>query len=214
MMFASFWLKLNAAPIDYLLLDDLPEDEPNNNEGDYDMTYDQRQNGTENIRLRIDGVLIAFPSSVSSSAGSMASNAAANYLLQLAAAAEDDDSGSNESSDSSSTSSSSGSGSGSSSSTGNFEDYFGLWKNTNEVKVTPPSLAAESTTKEKKKVPTRATVKESEIKRVTIMKDVAGIKYENNEDNLGVKTAAVSEEQQTMPSVMPVKKVQSRRRNK
>lgn len=52
--------------------------------GDYDLRYDQRQNGTENVRLNIDGVVIAVPapSSSSSSSSSSFSNVATNYLLQ------------------------------------------------------------------------------------------------------------------------------------
>lgn len=53
--------------------------------GDYDLRYDQRQNGTENVRLNIDGVIIAVPGSSSSSSSpsssSSFSNVATNFLL-------------------------------------------------------------------------------------------------------------------------------------
>lgn len=54
-----------------------------NNKADYDLTYDQRQNGSENLRLNIDGVLIAVPASSASSpaASSAFTDAASNILL-------------------------------------------------------------------------------------------------------------------------------------
>lgn len=40
----SSWLLVIASPIDYLFLDESPDEEITNG-GDYDMTFDQRQNG-------------------------------------------------------------------------------------------------------------------------------------------------------------------------
>lgn len=74
---------VRASPFDLLLLDDLIDDDGGVKD-DYDLHYDQRQNGTENIRLRVDGVVIALPSSSSSQSGSTVGNLASNYLLGLA----------------------------------------------------------------------------------------------------------------------------------
>lgn len=52
----------NGNPIDFLLFDDYDE-EPAGQAQDYDLHYDQRQNGTGNFRLHIDGVVIGVPSS-------------------------------------------------------------------------------------------------------------------------------------------------------
>lgn len=56
----------NASPVDFLLFDDYDE-EPTGPAQDYDLHYDQRQNGTGNFRLHIDGVVIGVPSSGSAS---------------------------------------------------------------------------------------------------------------------------------------------------
>lgn len=53
------------------------------NRGDYDLRYDQRQNGTENVRLNVDGVLIAIPSSSSSSSPSSSSSSFTNIATDL-----------------------------------------------------------------------------------------------------------------------------------
>lgn len=197
LLWGSVWLALiqtlNAAPVDYLFLDDLIDDD-SNHAGDYDMTFDQRQNGTENIRLRIDGVIVAFPSSASSSAGSMAGNVAANYLLQLAAGADDDDN------------------------TESLDEYLSLLKSSNNPSVSSTTVAAEkaveTTTKDEKLLKKKVIVipvKESEIKRVTVTKDDSE-KSETSNDVL--KNAAVTNDEQIRPVVVPVKKIQSRRRNK
>lgn len=57
-------------------------------DSDYDLHYDERQNGTENYRLNINGVVIAVPGA-SSSAVSNVGLLATNYLLELAEAAAD-----------------------------------------------------------------------------------------------------------------------------
>lgn len=72
---------INASPIDFLL-DEIYEERDSNLQ-DSELRYDQRQNGTENIRLNVDGVVIAYlmgDSSAASNAGSLASD----YLLQFA----------------------------------------------------------------------------------------------------------------------------------
>lgn len=64
------------------------------NKGDYDLRYDQRQNGTENVRLNVDGVLIAIPSSSSSSSSSSTSsftNIATDLLLSTLLGTDYDD---------------------------------------------------------------------------------------------------------------------------
>lgn len=64
------------------------------NKSDYDLRYDQRQNGTENVRLNVDGVIIAMPgpsSSSSSSSSNSFSNVATNFLLQTLLGSDYDD---------------------------------------------------------------------------------------------------------------------------
>lgn len=71
-----------TSPLGTLLFDDYV-DEP---VGDYDLHYDERQNGTENYRLNIKGVVIAVPGA-SSNAMNSVGLLASNYLLELAEAA-------------------------------------------------------------------------------------------------------------------------------
>jgi len=42
----------------------LDQSEPEPEQPDYDIYYDQRQNGTENYRLKIDGVVVALPAEI------------------------------------------------------------------------------------------------------------------------------------------------------
>lgn len=53
------------------------------NTGDYELRYDQRQNGTENLRLNVDGVLIAIPSSAASSSSPSSSGSFTNIATDL-----------------------------------------------------------------------------------------------------------------------------------
>lgn len=53
------------------------------NRGDSELRYDQRQNGTENVRLNIDGVLIAIPSSAASSSSPSSSGSFTNIATDL-----------------------------------------------------------------------------------------------------------------------------------
>lgn len=53
------------------------------NKGDSELRYDQRQNGTENVRLNIDGVLIAIPSSAASSSSPSSSGSFTNIATDL-----------------------------------------------------------------------------------------------------------------------------------
>lgn len=169
-----------------MLLDDIIDDEPPNT-ADHDLTYDQRQNGTENIRLRVDGVIIAFPSSASSQASSAAGNLATNYLLQLAAGGDDD---------------------------GDDGDYFPFVKNANnEHGVTAPSALneKEGTKDTKKKSSPKEQVKEGGVKRVVIVKE--GVKVDNSEA-VATSLPVATPDEQSKFEVIPVKKVQSRRKNK
>ncbi|XP_055296397.1 uncharacterized protein LOC129565473 [Sitodiplosis mosellana] len=191
-VWCSLWLVLlfktyNASPLDFMLLDDLI-DEPGN-EPDHDLTYDQRQNGTENIRLNIDGVIIAFPSSSSSQASNAAGSLATNYLLQLAAGAADDDDDS---------------------------DYFPFVKNANnENGVTAPSAASEKETAEQAKDKKKITsipepTKDNSVKRVVIVKEAV------KNEAVAVPPQHVDPvvDEQSNLDVVPVKKIQSRRKNK
>lgn len=72
-----------TSPLGTLLFDDYADEQT---DSDYDLHYDERQNGTENYRLNINGVVIALPGA-SSSAVSTIGSLASNYLLELAEAA-------------------------------------------------------------------------------------------------------------------------------
>lgn len=153
---------------------------------DFDMRFDQRQNGTENIRLRIDGVLIGLPSSFSSSAGSVASNVAANYLLELAAAAEDDDN--------------------------DTDNYFNFLKNSNDASATEtaPVSGNKNTGTSTKDEKLATPIKQGEMKNVVIVKENEETKFDEKQsfplDHEQVETEDAP--------VVPVKEIQSRRRNK
>lgn len=81
-----------TSPLGTLLFDDYADEQT---DGDYDLHYDERQNGTENYRLNINGVVIAIPGA-SSSAMSTIGSLASNYLLELAEAAAAANDGSND----------------------------------------------------------------------------------------------------------------------
>lgn len=89
----SVWLFLtkitisNGHPLDALLADDYIDEDS----VDYDLFYDQRQNGTENFRVRIDGVMIALPSSMGGQAANLASSVSTDYLLALASSKDSDE---------------------------------------------------------------------------------------------------------------------------
>jgi len=72
-----------TSPLGTLLFDDYVDEQP---DGDYDLHYDERQNGTENYRLNIKGVVIALPGASSNAMNSIGL-LASNYLLELAEAA-------------------------------------------------------------------------------------------------------------------------------
>lgn len=197
-VWCSVWIMLigtnRASPIDFMLLDEFI-DEPA--ASDHDLTYDQRQNGTENIRLNIDGVIIAVPSSSSSQASSAIGNVAANYLLQLAAGADDDsDDG----------------------------DYFPFVKNANnENGVTAPSSSSvndkeaseyvkDDKISKKKNTFKAEPTKENNVKRVVIVKEDV---RDESPDVIPQRINPVAPvQEQSKFEVIPVKKVQSRRKNK
>lgn len=52
---------------------------------DYDLHYDQRQSGSENYRLNVDGVMMAVPAASETTISSLGA-LATNYLMDLAAA--------------------------------------------------------------------------------------------------------------------------------
>lgn len=72
-----------SSPLGTLLFDDYVDEQTDD---DYDLHYDERQNGTENYRLNINGVVIAVPGA-STNAMSSIGLLASNYLLELAEAA-------------------------------------------------------------------------------------------------------------------------------
>lgn len=184
LFWCGIWLALSnqssASPIDLMGIDDFI-DEPTN-EGDHDLTYDQRQNGTENIRLNLNGVVIAFPSASSSQASSAVGSLAANYLLQLAAGDDDSDDA----------------------------NYFPFVKNANNQNgVTAPTADAIELSK-KKNVPKLEHSKDN-TKRVVIVKEGAKDGVESTPPR---PSPTIATEEQFKLDVVPVKKVQSRRKNK
>lgn len=190
---------VQAAPVDYLLLDGITNDAA----GDYDMMYDQRQNGTENFRLRVDGVIMAFPASASTHASSAFTNVAANYLLQLASAIEDDDndnsnSGANDDTD---------------------ENYFNFVKNANkDGDATPPALSASDVKDASPATDDKTSAKPSPSSTETItVESVAALNAntENAADKVAERISSMNaEENEAKVIVVPVKKIQARRRNK
>lgn len=192
------WLKsfksLNAAPIDYALLDDLISNDESTN--DFDVAYDQRQNGTENLRLRIDGLILAFPSAASSQASSMAASLATNYLLQLATAEDDDNE--DEIPDS----------------------FASLLKNSNSDNIvtapTVPTEKEQSLNKDERLTKKKVIVRTESPKESTV-KRVIGL---NVKDDLVADLAAaqrinpINDAEDSKLVVVPVKKIQSRRKNK
>lgn len=184
--FLALFKTLNAYPVDYSLLDDLIDDPTY--DSDRDLTYDQRQNGTENFRLRVDGVVIAVPQSASSQASSSIGNLAANYLLQLAAATEEDEDG----------------------------DFSPFLKNSNnENGVTAPTADKDDKNIKKKATPgsPKDPIKDNQLKRVVYLKDAAN----NEQSNVVVQPSTavdVVPQEQSKFEVIPIRKVQSRRKNK
>lgn len=190
---------VQAAPVDYLLLDGLNNDEP---AGDYDMLYDQRQNGTENFRLNVDGVIMAFPAAASSQASNAAANVAANYLLQLASSLDDEDDDNDDS--------------------GNL-NYFNFVKNANkEGDVTTaaaadaksPSPAQQQVTSDEKTSAKSAA--EYSTESITVDSVAAlNAKRESAADVVAQRISSMAaDENAPKMVVVPVKKVQGRRKNK
>lgn len=78
---------INSAPLAGIFNDDEYSEE------DFDLHYDERQKGTENLRLRIDGVVLGLPASSSSLGGSsdVLSSLAAEILAMNNESEDDDD---------------------------------------------------------------------------------------------------------------------------
>lgn len=182
---------LTASPVDLSFLDDIMDGSSSYDVNpNHDIKYDQRQNGTENLRLNLDGVIIAFPASTSNQATNAAANVAANYLLQLAAAEDDEDS-----------------------------DYFPFLKNSNQNGIAASNdketaaqvLKDDKNSKKKSSPPGGAPAKEPE--KVVVVKE-----YVKNADEIADAAAGqqsvstVEQQQQAKIEVIPVKKVQSRRK--
>lgn len=180
--------------MDFSFLDDLMDGPSYDVDHDMDLKYDQRQNGTENFRLNVDGVIIAFPASTSNQATSAASNLAANYLLQLAAASEEDEDG----------------------------DYFPFKKNANHENGISASNNKETLAqqalkddKNSKKKSSPPGLPKHPVKSVVVketVKDADEISDAAAEQQQPIVTA--EQQQQAKIEVIPVKKVQSRRKNK
>lgn len=179
-----------ASPVDLSFLDDIMDGSSSHDiNPNVDLKFDQRQNGTENLRLNLDGVIIAFPASTSNQATNAAANVAANYLLQLAAASEEDEDG----------------------------DYFPFLKNSNHNGIAASNdketvaLKDDKNSKKKSSPPGGAPAKEPE--KVVVVKE-----YVKNADEVADTEAGqpaistVEQQQQAKIEVIPVKKVQSRRK--
>lgn len=189
---------VQAAPVDYLLFDGLTNDEP---AGDYDMLYDQRQNGTENFRLNIDGVIMAFPAAATSQASNTAANVAANYLLQLASALDDEDDNNDES---------------------DTTNYFPFVKNANKdadansafaTDAKSPSAPQQQVAGDEKTSPKPAAEYSTESGTADSVAAL-NIKRENVADIVERIGSMSAGENTPKVVVVPVKKIQGRRKNK
>lgn len=188
---------LTASPVDLSFLDDLMDGSSSYdidpNLAHHDLKYDQRQNGTENLRLNLDGVIVAFPASTSNQAANAAANVAANYLLQLAAASEEDED----------------------------SDYFPFLKNANQNGIAAPNdketvaaqAAKDDKNSKKKASPPGAPAKEPE--KIVVVKEYIQNAEEIADPAVAQQSVSAAEQQQQAKiEVIPVKKVQSRRKNK
>lgn len=144
----SLWLLathvtiLNGHPLDALLADDYVDEDT----ADYDLYYDQRQNGTENFRLRIDGVVIALPASMGGQAASIASSVSTDYLLALASNKDSDEDKDDDKNDD------------------NFIDYFKYQKSAgNKVTADNSQLVEQADKDENKEKTVKKDIKPSEV---------------------------------------------------
>lgn len=186
---------LTASPVDLSFLDDLMDGPSYDINPNHDLKYDQRQNGTENLRLNVDGVIIAFPASTSNQATNAAANLATNYLLQLAAASEEDED----------------------------SDYFPFLKNSNQNGITASNdkeivgaqALKDDKNSKKKSSPPGAPAKEHPEKIVVVKEIVKNADEITDTAATGQQAISTVEQQkQAEIEVIPVKKVQSRRKNK
>lgn len=187
---------LTASPVDLSFLDDLMDGPSYDINPNHDIKYDQRQNGTENLRLNVDGVIIAFPASTSNQATSAATNLAANYLLQLAAASEEDEDG-------------------------DFSPFFKNSQHDNGIAVSndKETVAAQALkddkNSKKKSSPPGAPTKVIAVKEIVQNADVSEVADAAAAVGQQVVVPTVEQQQQQAKiEVIPVKKVQSRRKNK
>lgn len=70
----------------------LYDDDYNSAEDDYDVIFDQRQNGTENVRLSVDGIMIAVPAPPSQSDIPTLASSALLHILSSQVGSLDSDS--------------------------------------------------------------------------------------------------------------------------
>lgn len=178
----------SASPVDFSFLDDLMDGPSYEIDQNRDLKFDQRQNGTENLRLNVDGVVIAFPASTSNHAANAAANVAANYLLQLASTSDEDDEG----------------------------DYFPFLKNANNENAVAASHDKESLAAHALKDDKNSKKKSSppgspkEPAKVVVVKDF--VKNGDEVADAAIGQQAIEQQQQAKIDVVPVKKVQSRRK--
>uniref|UniRef100_A0A182JSQ2 Uncharacterized protein n=1 Tax=Anopheles christyi TaxID=43041 RepID=A0A182JSQ2_9DIPT len=89
-------VRIDSLPISSFLDDDSDYDD--SFENDYDLVFDQRQNGTANVRVSVDGVMFALPAPEMSPSASLAGATLLDlFASQLAATGESEDDSSEES---------------------------------------------------------------------------------------------------------------------
>ncbi|XP_035915301.1 uncharacterized protein LOC118513536 isoform X2 [Anopheles stephensi] len=80
-------VRIDSLPITSLLDDDSDYDD--SFENDYDLVFDQRQNGTANVRVSVDGVMVALPAPDMSPSATLAGATLLDlFASQLSAAGE------------------------------------------------------------------------------------------------------------------------------
>ncbi|XP_050072335.1 uncharacterized protein LOC126560418 [Anopheles maculipalpis] len=88
-------VRIDSLPLTTFLDDDSDYDD--SFENDYDLVFDQRQNGTANVRVSVDGVMLALPAPEMSPSATLAGATLLDlFASQLAAAGEGEEDDSSE----------------------------------------------------------------------------------------------------------------------
>uniref|UniRef100_A0A182TYZ0 DUF4794 domain-containing protein n=1 Tax=Anopheles melas TaxID=34690 RepID=A0A182TYZ0_9DIPT len=95
LLLAQTLVRIHSLPIPSILDDDSDYDD--SYEYDYDIVFDQRQNGTANVHVSVDGVMLALPAPEMPPSASLAGATLLDlFASQLAAAGESEDDSSEE----------------------------------------------------------------------------------------------------------------------